>query len=239
MKMHKLLLPFFNMLYKHGFACSTLAGRWLFGETNLHVLPNGFVTDKFRFDPEGRANTRKELGLDGKFVIGHIGRFNSQKNHRFLLKVFDEIALQRENAVLLLVGAGPDFDEINALIKEHPYNDRIIVYGETSDTAPMYAAMDVFAFPSLYEGLGIVMLEAQISGLPCVASDAVPTDAIITDKAIRLSLGDASEWSRRILSMYEDNRAEVYYKYYNEFQKFNIEKNALDLEKIYEKLASV
>lgn len=237
MKMHKLLLPFFNMFHNHGFACSSLAGNWLFKNGKFDVIPNGFNVERFRFDPELRTETRRKLGLEDKFIIGHIGRFNNQKNHPFLLDVFEQCAASNKNIHLVLVGNGPDYDKIKALIDKHPYRERIVLYGETSHTEEVYNAMDVFVFPSKYEGLGIVLLEAQISGLPCVTSDVVPPEAIISENTAALSLdAGAAEWSRRILSMCENNREEVYARNSDAIQKYNITKNVRDLENIYSSL---
>ncbi|MBQ8297280.1 MAG: glycosyltransferase family 1 protein [Ruminococcus sp.] len=237
MRMHKLLLPFFNMFHNHGFACSSLAGNWLFKNGKFDVIPNGFDVERFRFNPEMRAEIRRKLGLEDKFIIGHIGRFNNQKNHPFLLDVFEKAASANKNIYLVLVGGGPDYEKIKALIDKHPFKERIVLYGETACTEEVYNAMDVFVFPSKYEGLGIVLLEAQICGLPCVTSDVVPPEAIISENTVALSLDSgAAEWSRKILSMYEKNRAEVYDRDFEKIQKYNIRKNVCDLEAIYAKL---
>ena len=238
-RIHKLLLPFFNIFYNHGFACSSFAGNWLFKNGRFDVIPNGFDVEKFRFNSEIRTETRKRLGIEDKFIIGHVGRFNKPKNHLFLLEIFEKIAVQNENAVLLLVGNGPDYDKIKKMIDIHPFKERIILYGETSKTEEVYNAMDIFVFPSKHEGLGIVLLEAHICGLPCVTSDVVPPEAIISQNTASLSIDDSlDEWSKKILSMCENNRNEVYNRDYDGIQKYDIIKNVKDLERIYTQLYS-
>lgn len=176
MKVHKILNPYFRKIYTKSLACGKLAGDWLFGENQFEILPNGFHTEKFAFDEEERNRIRKELDVEEKMVIGHIGRFNKQKNQPYLIQAFEQIAKKREDVVLLLVGIGPDFDATKLMVDKSHYKDRIILYGVTSETSAMYSAMDIFALPSRHEGLPVVLLEAQISGLPCVVSNKVTTE---------------------------------------------------------------
>lgn len=237
MKMHKILLPVFNKVYTHGFACSSLAGKWLFGERKYYVIPNGFEVEKFQFNADMRKKVRKELNVEDKFLIGHIGRFNDQKNHPFLLKVFHRIAKKNPDAVLVLVGGGPDFEKIREIVNNHPYKDRIILYGETEHTEELYNAMDIFVFPSKYEGLGIVLLEAQISGLPCIASDVIPHDVVISDNIEFLPLGNEniSLWSNFVLKycgrVYD--RKELFNKNKHLIERYDIVKNAEYLSNLY------
>lgn len=234
MKIHKLLLPLFKILKTHSCACSDLAGKWLFGKGDFNVLPNGFYTERFAFNEELRKQERSRLNIDDKFVIGHIGRFNKQKNHAFLLEIFNEIAQEREDAVLLLVGTGPDYDKVIQLIDNHPFKDRIILYGETSEAEKAYAAMDVFAFPSKYEGLGIVLLEAQMNGLKCVSSDVIPQEAILGENIVLLSLDDdIKKWKDEILEQKPINRNAFYYQNEDKILKYDIRQNAKELEEYY------
>lgn len=233
-KIDKLLRPIFKILYTDGFACSTLAGKWLFQNDKFEVIPNGFETDRFIFSNINRNQIRNELNINDKFVIGHIGQFNDQKNHRFLLKIFKKIGKQRRDAVLLLVGNGPDKQEICKLIDKHPFSDRIIVYGETEYPEKIYSAMDVFAFPSKFEGLGIVLLEAQINGLKCIASNVVPPEAIISKNVELYSLEeDIENWCNAIIKAKSIERKEFFTKYKDEIEKYNIIKNAEQLMGIY------
>ncbi len=241
MRAHKVLHPFFNMLYTHGFACSELAGKWLFGDKKFYVIPNGFETERFKFSRSGRDSIRRELGLsDDKFVLGHVGRFNDQKNHTFLLKIFRETARINPDAYLLLVGSGPDMDKIKALIQEHEYKDRIIVYGESNRTEDLYSAMDIFVFPSKHEGLGIVLIEAQISGLPCVASDAVPGEAMISHEFTFLPLENETKWAE-VIDGYSKNisdRGNRYSENESSIMKYDIVSNAEYVSDLYIKFLS-
>ena len=172
-KLQKIMTPYFRKTYSKALSCGVLAGDWLFGNGQYEILPNGIYTDNFKFDLRERTQIRKDLNVENKYVIGHIGRFNKQKNQRYLLKVFEKVVDARKDAVLLLVGDGPDFEEIKAQVNIHPYKDRIILYGLSKMPQAMYSAMDVFVLPSKFEGFPVVLLEAQISGLPCVVSDKI------------------------------------------------------------------
>ncbi len=237
MRIHKMLLPLFRRVYTHGFACSSLAGSWLFGNEKFYILPNGFEVKQFQFDPELRKKIRKELGVEDKFLIGHIGRFNDQKNHPFLLEIFKEIGQKIPNAVLLLIGNGPDFEIIKKLVENHPYKERIILYGETTHTEEMYAAMDIFVFPSKFEGLGIVLLEAQINGLTCITSDVVPRDTVISDRINFLPLGNdnISLWTKTIINYTDDifDRKKSFEENKKRIETFDIRKNAKYLGDLY------
>ncbi|MDA8226456.1 MAG: glycosyltransferase family 1 protein [Desulfitobacterium hafniense] len=234
MKAHKLLLPLFNRLYTHGFACGEMAGQWLFGEKEFYVMPNGFDNEKFRFSSNVRDEVRQELGVEDNFVLGHIGRFNDQKNHHYLLKVFECVAKKREDAVLLLIGAGPDFEEINGIIAQHPYKERIIVYGESPNPERMYMAMDVFVFPSKFEGLPVTLLEAQIGGLPCVISDVITHEVILGDRVKTLSLNKSvTQWADEIVSIKLQDRDQFYIDYRSRIENYDITDCARKLEMKY------
>lgn len=173
LRIHRYFYPLFRKLCSARFACGEAAGRWLFNDEEFIVIPNGFQTEKFAFSQSSRERIRTALNLEGKLVLGHIGKFNNQKNQPFLLEIFEKYSEINKDAALLLIGTGPNFDEVQKLVKKHPYRDRIILYGETTDVAAMYSAMDLFVLPSRFEGLPVVLLEAQISGLPCIVSDIV------------------------------------------------------------------
>lgn len=201
---HRLLSPFFNRSYTHAVACSSVAGEWIFGKGNFTVIKNGVVAENFAFSAEKRERYRRELGLSDNLVLGHVGRFNEQKNHAFLLKTFEELLQKRGDARLLLVGNGPKFDEISAYIADKPYADKVIVYGVSDDVSGLLSAMDVFVFPSLYEGLGIALVEAQINGLKVICSDACPREANVTDRLKFLPLDSEGAWAESIAGLTAD-----------------------------------
>lgn len=178
------------------FACSEEAGRFLFGEKKFKILPNAIDSSKFIASDKIRKNIRNELMLSDKFVIGHVGRFQPEKNHFFLLEVFCEINKLKNNSILLLIGSGPLEKKVKIRAKELNIEDKVIFLQNRKDINRIYQAMDVFIFPSLYEGLGIVAIEAQASGIPIVCSDRIPKETNITPLYERLSLSKkAKEWA--------------------------------------------
>lgn len=234
---HKALQPVLKKLYTYGFACSDAAGKWMFGSSSYEVLPNAFQTDKFVFDDSKRNAVRESLKITDKFVIGNVARFNDQKNHEYLLRIFEEVASKRDNAVLLLVGNGPNLDKIKQKIEEHPYQNRIIYYGITDNVTELYSAMDVFVLPTKYEGLGIVFVEAQINGLPVVTSDRVPCEVNIENRVQFLPLkSDVQEWVEAVLTAPRIERATFYTTHKDSFDKYNISKCINQLESKYRKL---
>ena len=240
MKLQKLLNPYFRKTYTKALSCGILAGEWLFGSKHFEVLPNGFHTEKFIFNYQERDRIRKELHAENNYIIGHIGRFNEQKNQLYLLKVFEVIAKEKEDAVLLLIGNGPDFEKIKTLVGVHPYRKRIILYGVTMNPQAMYSAMDVFAFPSKYEGFPVVLLEAQISGLPCVVSDKV-TKEVDFGSIIWESIGkEPQAFAEKILNanVVSDVERERFYEDYSErISQYDVRATVHQLENIYSKLS--
>ena len=210
--MHKINRPLIPLFATEYFACSELAGEWLFSEKirkseNYHVVHNALNLEKFAFRQSERNEVRQELGVEGKFVLGHVGRFEEQKNHEFLLKIFREVVSDCEEAVLLLVGEGELQEEIRKKAKEYRIEDRIQFLGIRKDVARLWKGMDVFVFPSLFEGLPIVALEAQASGIRSVMADTITSEVKLIDKVEFLSLQDSpKKWSQTILSYKGEER---------------------------------
>lgn len=183
----------------HFIACSREAAEWLFPRKykRADVWNNAIDLDAFRFSAESRALTREALGIpEGAKVVAHVGRFADQKNHVFLVKLLNELCERDESVYATLVGGGPLFDEIKAQAK----SERILFLGQRSDVPAILCAADMFLFPSNYEGLGIVAVEAQASGLYCLASLGVPAAADIGIGLFdRLSLGeDEGVWIDKV-----------------------------------------
>ncbi len=187
------------------FSCSLAAGEWLYGKSaiqadNHYILKNAIDTDKFTYDEKIRDDVKRELNIENKFVIGHVGRFMEAKNHKFLLDVFNSFLKINENSVLLLIGGGPLESDIKQKVKQLGLDDKVIFAGIRNDTNRMLQAMDCFVFPSVYEGLPVAVIEAQTVGVPCLISDAVTVEVCVTDFATRLSLQKSSEmWAQEIL----------------------------------------
>lgn len=195
--------------------CSDSAGEFFYPDSvrsseKYRVIPNAVDTEKFVFDSSVREKKRKELGLEDKFVIGNVGRFHFQKNHIFLLDIFKQICIIHQNAVLLLVGDGELRPEIEAKIDELELKEKVFLLGRRSDVNELMCAMDVFLLPSLFEGLGIVLIEAQCCGLPCFASaNTVPNEAKVTDLLEFIDLKDSPEiWAKKILNANTAPRAD-------------------------------
>lgn len=209
--MKQALKPFAKRYANKYFACTEHAGRWLFGDKdfdngNVYVMNNAIDLDKFKYDEKIRNKVRKELGVDkDTVVIGHIGRFMKQKNHEFLIDVFYEYHRKNSNSILMLVGQGPLMEEMKYKVKDLGIEDSVKFLGQRTDANEMYQAMDLFLFPSLYEGLGMVAVEAQCSGLPCVASTEVPEIAKVTDSMKFLKLSDYIEEWVKVIEMELDN----------------------------------
>lgn len=194
-------------------ACSDDAGRWLFGEQVIHskkysTIPNAINIKRFEYDIDVRDRMRKALGLEESLVIGHIGRFYDVKNHVFLLHVLSEVIRARKDVKLIFVGDGPLKSEIEDKCKEMHLLDYVVFTGNRIDTENFYQAMDIFVFPSKWEGLGIAAIEAQASGLPCVISEGVPKSVDVGAglvKRVSLDLGVKS-WANAVINTDTSNR---------------------------------
>lgn len=204
--MKNMLRPFSKVFATDYMCCSELAGRWLFGnktydEGKVYLLNNAIDVEKFAYNEEVRKAKRKELEIaDDTFVIGHIGRFVAQKNHTFLIDIFNEVHKEKENSVLLLVGQGPLENEIKEKVNRLGLSDSVKFLGQRDDVSELYQAFDLFLLPSLYEGLGMVLIEAQCAGLPCVASTEVPNVAKISELLNFLDLKSSiAVWTEQII----------------------------------------
>lgn len=228
------LRPFAKVYATHYAACSRYAGEWLFGKRSVErgevtIFNNAIDLDKFKYDENVRNEVRKELGLEGKFVIGHVGRFCYQKNQEFLIDVFEEVYKQNPNAVLMLVGDGPDREKIEEKVKQCKLSNQVLFLGNRIDADRLYQAMDVFVFPSRYEGLGMVAVEAQFCGAVTLMSDRVPDDAKILDSTLSLSLTcSAKEWADNILQKSSIERINN-----GMYAKYDISKEAIKLMLYY------
>ena len=185
--------------------CSEESIRFMFGDNinNYQIMNNAIDINKFKFDTQKRKEIRKFLNIDkDTFVLGHVGRFNYPKNHEFLIDMFNEVYKKNKNAVLLLVGDGDGRSVIEEKVKNLKLDNNVKFLGIRSDIHELMQAMDVFVLPSLYEGLGIVLIEAQAAGLPCITSkDVVPNIVKITNNLYFLPLSaGAITWANAINS---------------------------------------
>ena len=192
----------FNKELTDRFACSQKAGEMLFGASPFTVLPNGVDTALFsKRDAGRRARLRRDLGVaDDEVLYGHVGRFSAQKNHAGLLRIFAAVRQDQPRARLLLLGTGPQdaLDRMHALAAELGLTDSVIFAGVRTNVQSFYDAMDAFLLPSLFEGLPVVLVEAQAAGLPCFVSDTVDRGAAFAKNVHFLPLNDPEAWRRAI-----------------------------------------
>ncbi len=193
----------------HMLGCSEKACRHVFGDRIMtdpraEVLPDGIDCKRFAYDPAVRASVRQAYGIEGSYVVGHVGHFNPAKNHSKILSVFSEVCRRRDDAVLLLVGDGEGEKAVREQADSLGLTDRVIYAGAHKDVERFYQAMDVFLFPSRYEGFGMAMIEAQLSGLACVASDVVPRETNADGRAVYLPLEtEDAVWGELVASAQE------------------------------------
>ena len=195
-----------NYLANNYCSCSEGAGKYLFGPKymrsgKVQIIKNAIDLSKFQYSPDKRNEMREKLGLEDKIVIGHVGRFCNQKNHAFLIEVFNEIQKNMPNSKLLLIGDGPLLDNIRKKTMRLNLLEKVHFLGIRSDVNDLMQAMDYFVFPSLFEGLGIVLIEAQCSGLKCIVSNTIPNEAIITNLVKIMNLKDEPKvWADKIIT---------------------------------------
>lgn len=184
-------------------ACSKAAGGFLYGKTALKegkvcVLPNAIDIKRYSFNLDKRQKLRKQLGLDNCFVIGHVGRFVRQKNHKFLLRVFKDISRRKEQARLILIGDGIMHESIEKECRLQQIRNRVLLLGQRNDIEDLLQVMDVLLLPSLYEGFPVVALEAQANGLSCVLASSITQEIKINSNVYFLKINSVDEWVKFI-----------------------------------------
>ena len=206
----KILRPLFYRMYTHAFACGQLAGKWLFENRNFKIVKNGRDIKKYAFDEKVRLKMRRNLKLDGDVLaIGHIGNFNEQKNHVYLIKIFEQLKKINPKSKLFLAGYGHCEQEIHAMVNRLNLEDDVIFLGVINNVSNILQAMDIMVLPSLYEGLPLVVVEWQMAGLPCVISDIITTECIYTDLIKFQKLENSyRDWAEDIIQLTNKNRRE-------------------------------
>ena len=208
---HQKLFGFHTAMATDLIGVSRAAGESVYGKkaSEMLFLPNAINVEQFRFDAQRREQYRTQLGLGNSFVVGHIGRYErTNKNQEFALGVFQKLLEQRPDSRLLMLGDGTRLDEFKAMAVQMNIADKVIFTGNVQDVPGYLNAMDAFVLPSRQEGLGIVAIEAQTSGLYCCLSDKVPQEAKVTDRATFLPIGpgDQDAWVRELLQHEQDTR---------------------------------
>lgn len=217
-------------------ACSAKAAEWLYGSgfKDYKILKNGIHLQEYQFNLNTRIKYRKKFGIDNQFVIGHVGRFVEAKNHEFLLDVFKEVIKNDNNCILIMVGDGEFLEDIKEKAKKIEIFDNCLFLGERMDVPELLQAMDLFVFPSLFEGLGIAVIEAQASGLPCITSEEIPKEACILREVERISLkSSVNYWAKQILkykTMHKERKADCIKL---EKEGYNVQDSARKLWQLY------
>lgn len=207
---YKLLFRLYARLIMKGtpnryFACSDNAGKWLFGSKinqKVNIIKNAIDLEKFEFDEKNRDMTREQLDVKNNIVVGHVGRFNKSKNHEFLIDVFKELHIKRPDAILLLIGGGETLPTIKKKVQRLGLSEAVKFLGLRKDIPNLLKAMDIFIFPSYFEGAPVALIEAQASGLNCFVSDTISRDNDLTGLVKFLSLDEPPiKWAMNMLDV--------------------------------------
>lgn len=218
------------------FACGKKAGQALYGEKGFYTIHNGIDTNKFKFNKRWRKEIRDELNIDDDTIVfGHVGRFNAQKNHTFLLSVFKSIVLKNKNSKFLLIGDGELKEKILSLAVQLKLTDHLIYLGIRRDVYKIYQAMDIFILPSLFEGFPVVATECQAAGLPMLVADTVSSEIKITPLVKFLSLDDSTMlWADTAIDMAKKERHDT--SSIVRAAGFDIKDEAVRLQNMYNEL---
>lgn len=233
-----ILRPLSKVFATHYLCCSEVAGRWQFGNKmynsgKVRLLHNAIDLNKFLYNEEIRNKIRKELKIQkDACVIGHVGRLVQTKNQSFVIDVFNEFQTMNPNSILVLAGQGPDLNILKDKVKKLKLKEKVLFLGQRKDINDIFQAFDLFMLPSLYEGLGMTLIEAQVSGLKCIASTNVPEESKIIDDVDYLKLeDDAKKWASRLAKY----NIKLRKSYVNKFKKagYDIKIEARKLEEYY------
>lgn len=236
------LRPLVPLFATHFFACTEHAGRWAFGNKrfdngNVTVINNAIDVKAFNYNEEVRNAKRKELNINDKTIVfGHAGRFVSVKNHSFIVDVFNEFHKENSDSLLLLAGQGPLLEDVSQKVRRLGLQNDVLFLGQRTDISELYQAFDVFLLPSLYEGLGMVLIEAQCAGNLCFASTEVPKETKMTENIEHLDISMGSEyWSEQITTRIKNFKRENHgeeIKIYG----YDIKDEVKKLELLYKKM---
>lgn len=220
-------------------ACSELSGRWMFGDKNydkgkVTLFYNAIDFEKYSYNIKNREKIRTQYGVGDSILLGHVGRFFETKNHPFMIDILVECKKRNIDAKLMLVGEGETQADIKEKAETLGVSDSVILVGLAKNTEEFYSAFDIFLLPSFYEGLPVVSMEAQASGLDCIISDVVTRECAIGDRVTYLPIDSPSVWADKIEAYCQRDRttASVWFKN----SKFSIKNSAVDMTDHYKKL---
>jgi putative glycosyltransferase len=235
----RILRPFFNTLYTQSWACGVKAGEWLFKNKQFKVIHNARDVEKYRFNSNSRQIFREMYSLkENVLTLGHVGRFNIQKNHLFLLDLMDELNSKNKNVKLFLVGEGEKIVDIKNDVKLRKLEDSIVFLNRYSDMQSFVSAMDIMLLPSLYEGLPLVAIEWQINGVQSFLSTTISDECVFTNSIQQLPIDNVNIWVKAIEDFSYIDRIEKSIQNIDLAQKSNydIRIEAKNLENMYKKL---
>lgn len=195
----KIYKPLLDGVVTDRFACGEMAGRALWGNKSFHIMKNAIEVDDFKFNEEKRIRLRNKYNCQNKVVLGTVGRLSYQKNSIYLIDIFKEYHYHNTNSVLWIIGEGDLKDQVINQIEKYNLEDSVKLFGARDDVSDLLNAMDVFLLPSIFEGLPIVLVEAQCNGLPCVVSNNVTREVKVNDKVAYLDLNELSNWRNTII----------------------------------------
>lgn len=239
-KADKMLRPLMYATYTDGFACGDKAGKWLLGDRDFTVIQNGKDIDRFLYRPEVREEYRAKLGAaPGNILVGHVGLFHKQKNHEFLIDIFQALHSRSDKYRLVLIGEGENQEMIHQKVVQLGLADSVLFLGRQSNVEDWLQAMDIMVFPSWFEGMPNVVLEWQISGLPVLLSDRITRECKIMDNVVYLPLEQSAEqWADQVEAMPAPDRNATRDAVREAFAAagFDIRINAVELKKKYAEL---
>lgn len=236
-RVNKLLRPVFEFSYTDGFACGQEAGEWLYTKRPFTVINNGVDLEKYAYNQKLRDEFRSRYQLGNQLVIGHVGRFNVQKNHDKLIDIYEAISRQRDDVILILIGDGELKESIEKKVREKKLN--VLFVGLSDEIPGWLQAMDIMLFPSLYEGLPLTIVEAQAAGLRCVLSNTISPMTAITELVKFVPLeSDNETWANELLNTPLQQREQNRKVIQSEIQKkhYDIRENCKDVLKKYGEL---
>ncbi len=214
---HSMLKFLFGFFATDYLACSKEAAKWMYSKSIIkkqkyEVIPNGIDLKKFRYNEKMRNKIRKNYHCENKYVIGFVGRLSYQKNPIFLIEVFNECKKINKNLQLMIIGEGELKPKVIEYVNQLNLSKDVIFLGNVVNVFDYYNAMDCFLLPSLYEGMGIVNIEAQVSGLPTIVSDQVPKEVQISPLIQFVDLNNSKKWIDKILNHKRNENREKWYQ---------------------------
>ena len=234
LRAHQLFKKMLRLLPIQRLACSQAAGHWMFGNAHFRMIPNALELDTLYYRETLRDAVRAELDWQDQKIIGHVGRFQQQKNHHFLIEIFAAIHQQDPTTKLVLVGKGELQEQILQLVQEKGLQNAVCFMGTRADVARLYQGMDLLLFPSLFEGLSVVLLEAQACDLPCLISDTNSAEVVLTDRITMESLQTPADvWAQTALQLLSDTRCRQDNRHLIRSSGYDMEQLAHSMKDLY------